>query len=792
MLKKVGLCIVYRNHNYGGILQSYATLMKMDELGIDYEIIDYQHPSNFEYFKNAFPSLINKVTIYSKFRSFRKKVVKRFHSQYRKNESIRNEKFTSFICERFTKVSKPIRDYSDLRDYAERFSDIIVGSDQMWLPSGLGTGFYNLMFAPDNCNKIAYASSFGVSTIPKNQIEKTKEYLSRINYISVREESGQKIIKQLTGREVPVILDPTMIVSKEQWDECIPNRMIVKGDYIFCYFLGNNPNQRAEVKRLSQETNLKIVTLRHIDEFIRSDETFGDIGLYDVGPEEFINLIRHAKYICTDSFHGSVFSIIYHKQFISFNRFADGANSRNSRLETLFHNIGISRRFKIDIIQEMLAPIDYDKVDSRLSLLRSASHKYIVEALNLNTKQDNTIIKKGEQTRKHMICSEVECTGCSVCSAVCPQNAISMVMDNCGFWRPEVDMSLCIKCNACSRICPVNQVPQTYGPTKAFAYQNSDDNIRFNSTSGGFFNTVATKILNEKGVVCGAAFDEEMHLSHTFVECVEGLAQLQKSKYVQSSLSGVFKKIKDYLKDGREVLFVGVGCQAAALRKYIGENDKLIIIDLVCYGVPSTGLFNDWINYLNQKYGKVEDVRFRDKTYGYATPNVKVLFEGDKYIEACRDSNMYTDLFFRHLSIRKCCHSCHFKTVNRASDITLGDLWLIGKYNSTQDDNKGTTAAFAHTEKGKELCKMICQMEINVDSVVNADALKLVESVEKVPYVESFWKKYQEDGFVKTVNLYESNSLKNKIKYIIKKVMNATGFSRVWYRRQKERTLIKD
>ena len=197
MLKKVGLCIVYRNHNYGGILQSYATLMKMDELGIDYEIIDYQHPSNFEYFKNAFPSLINKVTIYSKFRSFRKKVVKRFHSQYRKNESIRNEKFTSFICERFTKVSKPIRDYSDLRDYAERFSDIIVGSDQMWLPSGLGTGFYNLMFAPDNCNKIAYASSFGVSTIPKNQIEKTKEYLSRINYISVREESGQKIIKQL-------------------------------------------------------------------------------------------------------------------------------------------------------------------------------------------------------------------------------------------------------------------------------------------------------------------------------------------------------------------------------------------------------------------------------------------------------------------------------------------------------------------------------------------------------------------------------------------------------------------
>ena len=134
------------------------------------------------------------------------------------------------------------------------------------------------------------------------------------------EESGKRIVKELTGRDVPVILDPTMVITRKQWDEAVPDQAVTDGEYLFCYFLGNNPSHREEASALAKSLGLKIVTLRHLDEYIASDEKFGDEAPYDVGPEEFVNLIRHAKYVCTDSFHGSVFSILYRKQFISFNR----------------------------------------------------------------------------------------------------------------------------------------------------------------------------------------------------------------------------------------------------------------------------------------------------------------------------------------------------------------------------------------------------------------------------------------------------------------------------------------
>jgi len=761
--------------------------MKMDELGIDYEIIDYQHPHNLKYYFGAASSFANKVTVYSKLRSFRRKLGKRMHHEYLANAEKRDRKFDEFTNKYFVKVSKPIRNYEELQEYSHKFSDIIVGSDQMWLPSGLGTKFYNLLFAPDECNKIAYASSFGVSTIPKNQIDKTRIYLDRIEHISVREKSGQKIVKELTDRDVPIILDPTMIVTRAQWDNSIQDKRIIPDDYIFCYFLGNNQSHRIEANKLSKKTGLKIVSLKHMDEYIPSDEAFGDLAPYDVGPEEFVNLIRHAKYVCTDSFHGSVFSIIYHKQFITFNRFAEGQNSRNSRLDTLFQNIGLSRRYDKDIIAEMIEPIDYDEVDRKLEKLRKVSHDYIVDALSISceaAKKQNI----NTSSVKHVICEERECTGCAACSCVCPKNAITMRMDDCGFWHPSIDDNLCITCGQCNRVCPVNKAPETKGPTQAYAYQNSDE-VRFNSTSGGFFRALASKVIEEGGVVCGAAFDSNMVLRHTFVERLEDLEPLQRSKYVQSSLGGVYGRIRQYLTDGRKVLFAGVGCQAAALRNAIGENENLIIMDVVCYGVPSSGLFRDWIAYLELKYGKVSDVRFRDKSYGYASPNVKVMFENGKYIESCRDSNMYTDLFFRHLSIRESCYHCHFKTVDRASDITLGDLWSIGKYDKDRDDNKGTTVVFAHSEKGKVLCENICQMKLETEEVVSADARKMVECVSPARAVSGFWRKYCEDGYAAMTNLYMKNTAKCKAKYFVKKVMNGSGLSNYLYRIKKQKNL---
>ena len=379
----VGLCIVHKNHNYGSMLQSFATLVKLDELGVDYEIIDYSHPRTLQFYAGAAGRLANRDFLYSKARLFRKKEGKKLHPDYAANEAVRGERFDRFVKERFPRFSEPINEYRRLRRYAEKFTDVLVGSDQLWLPSGNGTNFYNLMFAPRACNRIAYAASFGVSSIPAHQRKETAEYLNRIRHISLREESGKRIVKELTGRDVPVILDPTMVITREQWDEAVADKAVTDGEYLFCYFLGNNPSHREEASALAKSLGLKIVTLRHLDEYIASDEKFGDEAPYDVGPEEFVNLIRHAKYVCTDSFHGSVFSILYHKQFISFNRYGDGKNSRNSRLDTLFGNIGIDRRFHGDLKSEILRKIDYDAVDSKLEVLRMRSDRFIREALSL-------------------------------------------------------------------------------------------------------------------------------------------------------------------------------------------------------------------------------------------------------------------------------------------------------------------------------------------------------------------------------------------------------------------------
>ena len=381
----VGLCIVHKNHNYGSMLQSFATLVKLEDLGVEYEIIDYSHPRTLEFYLGAAGRLANRDFVYSKARLFRKKAGKKLHPDFAANEAVRGEKFGRFVKERFLHFSEPINEYCRLRQYAEKFTDVLVGSDQLWLPSGNGTNFYNLMFAPRACNRIAYAASFGVSSIPAHQRKETAEYLDKIRHISLREESGQRIVKELTGRDVPVILDPTMVLTREQWDGAIPDRAVTGGEYLFCYFLGNNPSHREEASALAKSLGLKIVTLRHLDEYIASDEKFGDEAPYDIGPEEFVNLIRHAKYVCTDSFHGSVFSILYHKQFISFNRYGDGKNSRNSRLDTLFGNIGIDRRFHGDLKSEIRSEIDYDAVDSKLEVLRGKSDRFIRTALSLET-----------------------------------------------------------------------------------------------------------------------------------------------------------------------------------------------------------------------------------------------------------------------------------------------------------------------------------------------------------------------------------------------------------------------
>ena len=373
----IGVCIKYFHENYGGMLQAYATIKMLEVRGIDYELIRYKKKLTMVEKIKSIPRLLNGVLLRDKYEAFLKKEGMRKHPEFAKNDAIRVKAFGEFRNRKFTKLSPVFCGYKELCEGANRYSAVISGSDQLWSPAGLPTNYYNLMFVPDGIKKISYASSFGVSQIPWYQKKRTAMYLKRFDYISMRENRGREIVKELTGVEVPVILDPVFNFNKEQWKKLIPEKVEIEEPYIFAYFLGANSEHRKQVQKLARLTGLKIVSLRHLDQYVRDDEEFGDYAPYDVSPERFLNFLRGAEYVCTDSFHGTCFSIINEKKFMIFNRYTSSAASKNSRIDSLCDNLGISNRRFAGDISAIQKEVDFFKVKYSLNLLLEDTNKYI-------------------------------------------------------------------------------------------------------------------------------------------------------------------------------------------------------------------------------------------------------------------------------------------------------------------------------------------------------------------------------------------------------------------------------
>ena len=305
-------------------------------------------------------------------------------NEYRDNIALRKYMFNNFSQTKFH-ISKVYNSKREL-NAAHQYAAFVVGSDQLWLPSNIEADYYTLNFVPDNVSKIALSTSFGISKLPKRQAQKAAKFLKRLDFCSVRELSGQKIVKDLTGRDVPVVCDPTILFTAEEWGCITENERFIKELYLFCYFLGNNPEQREFVKRFKDKTGYKIVQLQHCDEYIKSDVEFPDYTPYNVGPAEFVQLIRDAEYVFTDSFHASVFSLLYEKRFFTFRRYNnDSIVSTNGRLYSLLSMVGLEERLlkaDEDVEKCMLMSIDYKNVHIKLAALREFTKRYIKGALS--------------------------------------------------------------------------------------------------------------------------------------------------------------------------------------------------------------------------------------------------------------------------------------------------------------------------------------------------------------------------------------------------------------------------
>ena len=343
----------------------------------------------------------------------------------------------------------------------------------------------------------------------------------------------------------------------------------------------------------------------------------------------------------------------------------------------------------------------------------------------------------------------------------------------------------------CEKICPIINVPEVSTSTETYAAQNKEKNVRQQSTSGGMFFEFAKKIIKDGGYVCGAGYSNEGRVCHKIVNKIEELYDLMGSKYVQSDLSDCFLRIEKLLNNKNKVLFIGTPCQCAGLKKIAQKNiDNLYLIDLICYGVPSPLIYDKWINYMEAIYKKkIRRISFRDKTYGYAAPNVKVYFEDDTFKEQTIPIKTYMKLFMNNISIRPACTDCRFKGIERTTDITLGDCWSIGKFEKEMDDNLGTTGVYIHTEKGMKLFTEIKEninvIQIDSNLAVKYDGKKMINSAPKNSVRENFFKKLNDTGYIESIDKYAHITVKEKIITLIKRILNkSTVFNTFlkWYR----------
>lgn len=293
------------------------------------------------------------------------------------------------------------------------------------------------------------------------------------------------------------------------------------------------------------------------------------------------------------------------------------------------------------------------------------------------------------------------CCGCHACVSVCAHHCITMQADEEGFLYPVVDKETCTDCGLCEKVCPVINQGSPRKPLKVYAAKNNDEEIRKQSSSGGIFTLLAESVIKDGGIVFGAKFDKEWNVVHDWTDTIEGIADFRGSKYVQSTIGNTYSEAREFLKQGRKVLFSGTPCQIAGLKKFLRkEYNNLLTVDVVCHGVPSPQIWKEYLQSL--KLENIGHISHKDKSTGWRGYSFSIENNNKRILFAEKASkNKFMIASFLNLTLRPSCFSCPAKAGKSNSDITLGDFWGIEKVFPQMDDNKGASLLCCNTLRGQ-------------------------------------------------------------------------------------------
>ncbi len=697
---KIGIVTFHNAHNYGAVLQAWSLQEYLKQQGHEVEIVNLRLPTIDKLYQLTYKSNRN-VLGHGWLNRFANDVYYKLRcGSYRFTDPPRSEKFRKF--EHFINHELPVTEeyhsYVDLQQAKFSYDALIAGSDQIWntkMMKGIDLAYF-LQFGDKKALRISYAASIGSEEIPPEYQLLFRRYLREFDSISVREKKAKEQIEKLTDQPVDLVADPTFLLDRGTFEKLKKDPQ-TSGKYIYVHNVhlkrvDGSLNSVAE--EMSKRLDLPIIHNWSSKVFSR------EAGHFTGGIEEFLGYVANAEYVITNSFHCTVFALIFQKNFITVPHFTNP-----DRMKNLLEELGLSNHL-LNHGSKILADlgelaIDYPAVEAR----REAMGKHAREFLDRALKE-----RKGPDDRTYFDYQDVfRCYGCGACKAICPVQAITMEVDQEGFRYPVINPEICIHCDRCKKVCIYHQKSskntREEGFPLVYAARSREDAVVKASTSGGMFTPMYQSILAEGGAVVGVRYDEDFNVLYDIAETEEDCERFRGTKYVFAESGDVKERVKKLLKEGRKVLFTGTPCQIAGLKSYLGKfYENLYTVELICHGASSPKAFQKYRDYLEEVYqSKITSFQFRNKFKGVDKPFILVEFESGSIELENALKNNFNRAFRSNNLQRPSCFQCEY--VGRkvgVADLTIGDYWDIKKEHPDFAREDGISILKINTPHGKE------------------------------------------------------------------------------------------